>query len=333
MKRHFKLIPYIKILWSVFKQAFADFLEKKVLKLSAALSFYTIFSLPAMLIIIIAVSDLFYGREAVEGSLYHQITNFVGSDAAMQIQQTIKSSALSHKSNFAMLVGVITLIIGATSVFNEIQDSINFIWRLKAKPIKGKGILKMIINRLLSFSIVVSLGFLLLVSLVINGLLDLLVNRLTLFFPRITIVLVDMMNLILTFVITALLFGLIFKVLPDARIKWKHVRIGTFMTATLFMGGKFLISFYLGHSTLSSIYGTAGTAIIMLLWVYYTAMILYFGAIFTHVYAVQTGSNIYPNSYAVNIKEIEIESGKSIQQQPQAKIVLEDPLPTTIINQ
>lgn len=286
-----------------------------------------------MLIIIIAVSDLFYGREAVEGSLYNQISIFVGSDAAIQIQQTIKSSALSHKSNFAMLIGIITLLIGATSVFNEIQDSINFIWRLKAKPIKGKGILKMIINRLLSFSIVVSLGFLLLVSLVINGLLDLLVHRLTLLFPMLTIVLVDVLNFILTFVITSLLFGLIFKVLPDARIKWKHVRIGTFITAALFMVGKFLISYYLGQSSLSTIYGTAGTAIIMLLWVYYTAMILYFGAVFTHVYAVQTGSNIYPNSYAVNIKEIEIESGKSIQQQPPAKIVLEDPLPTTIINQ
>jgi membrane protein len=232
-----------------------------------------------------------------------------------------------------MMIGVITLIIGATSVFNEIQDSINFIWRLKAKPIKGKGILKMIINRLLSFSIVVSLGFLLLVSLVINGLLDLLVHRLSLLFPMLTIVLVDVLNFILTFVITSLLFGLIFKVLPDARIKWKHVRVGTFITATLFMGGKFIISYYLGHSTLSTIYGTAGTAIIMLLWVYYTAMILYFGAVFTHVYAVQTGSDIYPNTYAVNIKEIEIESGKSIQQQPPAKIVLEDPLPATILNQ
>ncbi|MDP1844637.1 MAG: YihY/virulence factor BrkB family protein [Sediminibacterium sp.] len=312
-----------KSIWSVLKTSFNDFIEKRVLKLSAALAFYTIFSLPAMLIIIISVSDIFYGREAVEGSLYNQISSIVGTDAALQIQQTIKSSALSHNSNFAMTVGLITLLIGATSVFNEIQDSINYIWQLKAKPQKGKGILKMIVNRLLSFSIVVSLGFLLLVSLIVNGMMDAFVHRLTQIFPKITIIIAYVFNVVLTFGITALLFGMIFKILPDARIKWKHVRIGTLITASLFMGGKFLIGYYLGHSTLSTVYGTAGSAIVLLLWVYYTAMILYFGAVFTHVYAVQTGSNIYPSIYAVSIKEIEIESEKAIQQQPQGKIVIE----------
>lgn len=314
-----------KSIWSVLKTSFNDFIEKRVLKLSAALAFYTIFSLPAMLIIIISVSDIFYGRDAVEGSLYNQISSIVGNDAALQIQQTIKSSALSHNSNFAMTVGLITLLIGATSVFSEIQDSINYIWQLKAKPQKGKGILKMIVNRLLSFSIVVSLGFLLLVSLVVNGMMDAFIHRLTQIFPKITIIIAYVFNVVLTFGITALLFGMIFKILPDARIKWKHVRIGTLITASLFMGGKFLIGYYLGHSSLSSLYGTAGSAIVLLLWVYYTAMILYFGAVFTHVYAVQTGSNIYPSIYAVSIKEIEIESEKAIQQQPQGKIVIEEP--------
>lgn len=314
-----------KSIWSVLKTSFNDFNEKRVLKLSAALAFYTIFSLPAMLIIIISISDIFYGREAVEGSLYNQISSIVGTDAALQIQQIIKSSALSHNSNFAMTVGLITLLIGATSVFSEIQDSINYIWQLKAKPQKGKGILKMIVNRLLSFSIVVSLGFLLLVSLIVNGMMDAFVHRLTQIFPRITIIIAYVFNVVLTFGITALLFGMIFKILPDARIKWKHVRIGTLITSSLFMGGKFLIGYYLGHSTLSTVYGTAGSAIVLLLWVYYTAMILYFGAVFTHVYAVQTGSNIYPSIYAVSIKEIEIESGKAIQDLPQGKIVVEVP--------
>jgi len=318
-----------KSIWSVLKTSFNDFIEKRVLKLSAALAFYTIFSLPAMLIIIISVSDIFYGREAVEGTLYNQFANLVGSEAALQIQQTIKSSALSHNSNFAMTIGLITLLIGATSVFNEIQDSINYIWQLKAKPQKGKGILKMIVNRLLSFSIVVSLGFLLLVSLIINGVMDAFVHSLTQVFPKITIIIAYVFNVVLTFGITALLFGMIFKILPDARIKWKHVRIGTLITASLFMGGKFLIGYYLGHSSLSTVYGTAGSAIVLLLWVYYTAMILYFGAVFTHVYAVQTGSNIYPSIYAVSIKEIEIESEKAIQQQPQGKIVIEVPTDST----
>jgi membrane protein len=183
----------------------------------------------------------------------------------------------------------------------------------------------MIVNRLLSFSIVVSLGFLLLVSLVINGMMDALSYKLILIFPNETIIIAYLINVVLTFGITTLLFVLIFKVLPDAHIEWKHVRIGTMITAALFMGGKFLIGYYLGHSKLSSVYGSAGTSIIMLLWVYYSAMILYFGAVFTHVYAVQTGSNIYPNSYAVNIEEIEVESKEAIQTVPQSKIVVEAP--------
>ena len=311
--------------WSIIKQSFSDFIDNKVFKLSAALAFYTIFALPAMLIIVIAISDIFYGRAAVEGTLYHQISAFVGTDAALQIQQTIRGTALSGSSRFATIAGVLTLLFGATSVFSEIQDSINHIWKLKAKPRKGKGFLKMLLNRLLSFSLVVGLGFILLVSLLINGLMDAFINRLTQMFPQLTVIMIYVFNVLLTFGITALLFGMIFKVLPDARIKWKHVRAGAFTTAVLFMLGKFLIGYYLGHSKLSSTYGTAGSVIVMLLWVYYSAMILYFGAVFTHVYARHTGSRIYPNNYAVWVQEIEVESVESIQQQPEEKAVVKSP--------
>ena len=315
---------FSKSIWSITKQSFSDFIDNKVLKLSAALAFYTIFSLPAMLIIIISVSNIFYGREAIEGTLYNQIAEFVGTQAAMQIQQTIRGAALSQSSYFATIVGIVTLLFGATSVFGEIQDSINHIWKLKSKP-KGTGFLKMLVNRLLSFSLVVSLGFLLLVSLLINGLMDMLITRLTSMFPELTVIVVYAVNVIITFGITALLFAMIFKVLPDARIKWKHVRAGAITTAVLFMLGKFLIGYYLGHSGLSSTYGTAGSVIIMLLWVYYSAMILYFGAVFTHVYTVHTGSRIYPTNYAVWVQEIEVESVKSIQQQPEHKEVIKTP--------
>jgi len=308
-------------IWSITKQSFSDFIDNKVLKLSAALAFYTIFSLPAMLIIVISVSNIFYGREAIEGTLYNQIAEFVGTDAALQIQQTIRGAALSESSYFATVVGIITLLFGATSVFSEIQDSINHIWKLKSKP-KGTGFLKMLFNRLLSFSLVISLGFLLLVSLLINGLMDILITRLTSMFPELTVIVVYTVNVIITFGITALLFALIFKVLPDARIKWRHVRAGAITTAILFMLGKFLIGYYLGHSKLSSTYGTAGSVIVMLLWVYYSAMILYFGAVFTHVFAVHTGSRIYPSNYAVWVQEIEVESSESIQQQPEEKTVV-----------
>ncbi len=312
-------------MWSIIKQSFSDFIDNRVLKLSAALAFYTIFSLPAMLIIIISVSDIFYGREAIEGTLYNQISGFVGKEAAVQIQETIRNAALSHDSKFATMVGFVTLLVGATSVFSEIQDSINLIWKLKAKPFKGKGILRWFVNRLLSFSLVVGLGFILLVSLVINGLMDLLLDRLTVLFPELTVIMIYIFNLVLTFGITSLLFGMIFKVLPDAKIEWKHVRAGAFATAALFMVGKFLIGFYLGQSELSTTYGAAGSAIVLLLWVYYSAMILYFGAVFTHVFAAHTGSRIYPNKYAVWVQEIEVESEKSIQQQPETKTVIETP--------
>jgi membrane protein len=315
----------IKNIWSIIRQSFADFIENKVFKLSAALAFYTIFSLPAMLIIIISISDIFYGRAAIEGTLYRQISSFVGTEAALEVQQTIRNAALSTGSRFATIVGVITLLFGATSIFSEIQDSINHIWKLKAKPRKGKGLLKMVLNRLISFSMVISLGFLLLVSLIINGAMDAFLARLIRMFPELTVIMIYIFNLIFTFGITALLFGMIFKVLPDARIKWRHVRAGAITTAILFMVGRFLIGYYLGHSRLSSAYGTAGSVIVVLLWVYYSSMILYFGAVFTHVYAVHTGSRIYPNHYAVWVQQIEVESDKSIQQQPTLKAVVKEP--------
>ena len=144
-------------------------------------------------------------------------------------------------------------------------------------------------------------------------------------FPQLTVILVYVINLVLTFLISSFIFGAIFKVLPDARVEWKHVRIGAFVTALLFMGGKFLISYYLGHSSTASAYGAAGSIIGVLLWVYYSSMILYFGAAFTHVYAIHKGSRIYPNNYAVWVQQIEVESAKSIQQQPEEKTVIETP--------
>jgi membrane protein len=303
----------IKIIWKSFKGAFGAFFDQNILKLSAALAYYTLFSLPGLIIIIVWVSDIFYGHEAVEGKVYGQIANLVGAEAAIQIQETIRNATLSSEGSFATIVGLTTLIIGATSVFGEIQDSINLLWRLKARPKKGRGWLKMITNRLLSFSIVVSLGFLLLVSLVLNGLMDAFIDRLTRIFPETQVILVYIVNLVITFIMTSLLFGLIFKVLPDARIEWKHVRAGAFTTALLFMGGKFLISYYLGHSKMSSAYGAAGSIIVILLWVYYSAIILYFGAAYTRAYAICSGSHIYPNNYAVWIEQVEVETKQDLQ--------------------
>jgi len=309
----------LKRTWKVIKELFAEFFESNIMKLSGSLAFFTVFSLPGLLIIIIWFSNLFYGREVVEKSVYSQIEGFVGHDAAFNIQQTIHNATQAAGSNFATIVGIASLIIGATSVFGEIQDSINLIWKLKARPRKGWAWLKLIINRLLSFSMIITLGFILLVSLLLNGAMDLLLDRLMVRFPQMTVILVYIINLILTFLISTFIFGAIFKVLPDARVDWKHVRMGAVVTAFLFLVGKFLISYYLGHSRMTSAYGAAGSIIVILLWVYYSSIILYFGAVFTHVYAVDTGSRIYPNKYAVWVQQIEVESEKSIQQQPETK--------------
>lgn len=282
--------------------------------MSAALAYYTVFSIAPMLILVISLSAVFYGRNAIEGSIYGEIKSFVGSDAALQIQELIKKATIARSNVFASGASIIALIIGATSVFGEIQDSINLIWGLKAKP--KRGWIKILLNRLLSFSIIVSLSFILLVSLIVSTVLDVLVNRLIQLFPGIAVYLAYSLNLLLTFLIITLLFGIIFKVLPDAKIKWRDVITGAVTTAFLFMLGKFAISFYLGAKNIGNTYGAAGSIVVILLWVYYSAIILYFGAAFTKHYAQFKGRRIYPNDYAVWTEHIEKEKFGSLQELP-----------------
>lgn len=303
----------LKKWWTILKQSIGEISENRVFKLSAALAYYTLFSLPGLLIVVVWVSDIFLGHAAVENALKNQIASFTGAATAAEIQDVIKNAALFPNKGFSTIIGMATLIFGATGVFAEIQDSINMIWRLKAKPKKGRGWLKLILDRLLSFSLVITMGFLLLVSLVINFLMDALSTQITRALPDSQVVVAYVSNLLLTFLITSFLFGLIFKVLPDAKIKWKAVRAGAFVTALLFMLGKFLISYYLGSSRLSTIYGGAGTVIVILLWVYYSSIILYFGAAFTRVFAINNGMNIYPSQYAVWVEQVEMEHDDSIQ--------------------
>ena len=322
-----KLTP--KGVWNLIKGAGNCFLENRVLKLSAALAYYTVFSLGPMIIVIIFLADLFYGRQAIEGTVYGQLSGLIGPAAATQVQETIKNSALSNQGSVMAVVGFVTLLIGATSVFAEIQDSINMIWGLKAKP--KKGWLKMLVNRLLSFSVVVSLGFLLLVSLIVNGLLESLMGRLKQAFPDLTVVVVYIINLVITFAVITSLFGIIFKVLPDAKIKWKDVLVGAMATAGLFMAGKFLITYYIGTSDVGSAYGAAGSLVVLLLWVYYSAVILYFGAEFTKIYAAHYGSRIHPNHYAVWIKQVEVEEEKgSLKQMEEKKKIQNETTPDNV---
>lgn len=301
-----KIQIFLKKIAYLFKATFNEFIADNAIKLSAALSYYTIFSLPPLLIIIISVCGLFFGDEAVRGEIFWQINGLVGNAAALQIQEVIKNTTLANSNVFATIVGVTILLIGASGVFAEIQDSINYIWGIKAKP--NKGFIKFIKNRLMSFSMIGSAGFLLLVGLVINSLTDLLSNRLLVYFPKDTIYIFYGVNLLIVFIIITLLFTLIFKTLPDGKIVLRDCVIGASFTAFLFMIGKFAIGAYLGSSSVASVYGAAGSVILILVWVYYSAIILYFGAEFTKVFAHTHGKKIVPNEYSVLIYKPEMES-------------------------
>lgn len=305
----------LKGLWSVLKETFKGFGEDKVPKLSGSLAYYTVFSMGPLLIVIIYLCSIFLKREAVEGTIYNQIQGFVGSDTASQIQEIIRNASLQGKKTVAAIIGIVTLLIGATTVFAEIQDSINGIWRLKAKP--NKGLWLLVKTRLLSFSLIISLGFLLLVSLSVTTLIEGLNNKLRSIFPDVTIVVFYIINLVLNITIIALLFGMVFKVLPDAKIRWKDVMAGAIVTSLLFLLGKFGITFYISKSNVGSTYGAAGSLVVLLLWVYYSSIILYTGAEFTRAYAIEFGREILPNSYAVTTKQVVIEQGNTSVQEAQ----------------
>lgn len=292
----------------ILKDAFSGFSNDKVTKLSGSLAYATVFSMAPLLIVIISLCGLFLGREAVEGKVYMQLASFVGADTAAQLQEIIKNASLAGKGKMAAIIGGITLLVGSTTVFAEIQDSINTIWGLKPKP--KKGWLKLLKNRFLSFSLIISLGFLLLVSLAITSVIDGIGTRLMARFPDVAVIIFYIINLILTLLIVSVIFAVIFRVLPDAKIKWRDVIVGAVTTAILFMIGKFGISFYISQTNVGSTYGAAGSLVILLIWVYYSSLILYFGAELTKAYAVKYGSRIYPNHYAVTTKTVEVETGK-----------------------
>ena len=287
----------IKKFFSLLYDTFNAFLDDNCLKLSASLSYYTIFALAPLLLILISLAGLFFGPEAASREIYDQLNLLVGSESALQIQEIIANIQARQATTTGAIVGGLILFVGASGVFTEIQGSINYIWSVKAKPKKGWR--KFLINRLLSFSLVLGLGFLLLVSLIISTITSLLSNRLVERFPNSTVVFIHFVNAAVVYVVITGLFMVIFKVLPDARISWRDALVGAVFTALLFLGGKYLIGLYLQKSNLDVTYGTAASIIIILTWVYYSSLILYFGAEFTKMFALYSGHGIKPKNTAV----------------------------------
>lgn len=290
----------IKGVYHYIKQVFTEFIEDDVLKYSASLSYYTVFSIAPLLIIIISVCGALFGKEAIQKQLYGQINEFIGSKAANEIQDIITNIHLTGNNIFATIIGIIVLLVGATGIFGEVQDSLNKIWGLRVKTKKTWW--KLGINRLLSFSIIICIGFVMMVSLVLNALIAAFGNFLAKYFSEFSVIFLQITDNVLSFVITTFLFSLMFKILPDAKIKWKDVLIGGIITSVFFTLGKLAIGYYLGSSKIATIYGAAGSVMIVMVWVYYSSIILYLGAEFTKVYAKLYGGKIFPNEYAIWIK-------------------------------
>ena len=316
----FRNMSKLKLLLEVFKDTIDGFLEHKVLKMSAALAYTTVFSIAPLLLVILFVCDIFLSREALEGAIFAKTNEFIGSNAASQLQSMITGLSTSDRGNMAGVIGIITLIIGATSVFAEIQDSINTIWSIRPK--KTSGFWLYIKSRLLSFGVIGSLGFILLVSLGISALLDYASAYFFSDFERFGGYFIYILNFLVTFLIITLLFASIFKILPDAQIAWKHVRVASITTAILFMFGKFLISYYITVSNISSMYGTAGSFVILLVWVYYSSVILYFGAEFSKCYALKfSSSSIHTSEFAEIVQKVEVVASTNDLQEAEEEII------------
>ncbi|HMS65920.1 MAG TPA: YihY/virulence factor BrkB family protein [Ignavibacteria bacterium] len=274
-----------KLSFKNIKELFVDsleqFIDDKGLKMAAALSYYAAFSLGPMLVIGISIAGIFYGEEAVRGEISKQINYLVGSDGAEMIQTIIKGASNKVTGILAGIVSVIFLILGSVGVFIELQESLNIIWGVESKP--GRGIKGFIKNRIISFSMVVATGFLLMVSLLINSLIYLFYNFLGDYF-KIILPASEAINSITSFIVITLLFAMIFKYLPDVLISWKYVWFGSVVTSLLFTIGKYFIGLYLGNSSYSSSYGAAASIVILFIWIYYSGIMLFFGAELTQVY-------------------------------------------------
>ena len=295
----------------LFVQAYHEWSEDCALRFSAALAYYSIFAMAPLVIIAISVAGLVFGEEAARGQIYQQIEWLIGPKAALEIQSIIQASSDSGKSTLATIIGLITLLIGASGVFGQLKDALNSIWGVQLRP--GKTFVALIKDYLQDFSMVLGVGFLLLISLLLGAALQALNQFLTAYLQLPSFI--EPLTAVISLFILIVLFAAIFKVLPDVEIGWKDVWIGATVTAILFTLGKYLIGLYLGSSSISSSFGAAGALILILVWVYYSTTIFLFGAEFTKVYADQFGSGIHPSRNACFVDQArrcaEIPSGEA----------------------
>jgi membrane protein len=276
----------LKTIWSLIIDTYYQLLDDKGFKMAAALSYYAAFSLGPLLIIIISVAGFFFSQEAATGEIMRQMDDLMGRDGAEFVQTIIKGASSTSTGIFATAISMILLVLGSIGVFMELQESLNVIWGVELKP--GRGIWGFIKGRLISFSMVVASGFILLISLLVTSAITMLSN----YFSNIlgiAVPLAQVMNIVASFIIIMAVFALMFKYLPDVVIEWKYVWLGAGITSLLFSIGKYLIGLYLGNTSFSSTYGASASLAVLFIWIYYSGIILFFGAEFIQVYRSKFG--------------------------------------------
>lgn len=290
------MIKRIKFFWEALRETFKKWNESSASNDSASLAYYAIFSIPGLLIIIIWIAGNFFGEEAIRGQISSQISGIMGQDAAKSVQDMIAGALVDKENIFMKIIGIGSLVFGSTTLFFQLQRSLNSLWDVQPAP--KKAFVKFLLDRANSLGMILILGFLLMITMVLSSLISLLNNWITNYFGVETYVLVELINYIIGFVVTMILFALMFKVLPDVEISWKPVWRGAFLTTVLFTLGKFLLSLYFGTAKPTSAFGAAGTVILIMMWINYSCMLIFFGAEFTKIYALKSGFKIIPSKHA-----------------------------------
>jgi membrane protein len=280
------MVVHLKI-WSLLKQAVLGFINDEALSRGAAMAFFAVTSLAPILLIVVAIAGLVFGREAAQSALDDQLRSVMGDQSAQLLQSVTASAANQTSGSWAAVIGIVALLVTASGVFGEMQSALNVIW--KAKP-REMSVSRLIWARALSLGLVASLGFLLIVSLVISAAISAFGQFLNAHLPF-TEILLTVLNELIALILIAVLFAAIYKVLPDRRLSWRDVAIGALVTALLFTAGKSMIGWYLGSSAVASSYGAASALILTLLWVYYSSLIFLFGAEITRAYSISHGSH------------------------------------------
>ncbi|MFK7934021.1 MAG: YihY/virulence factor BrkB family protein [Saprospiraceae bacterium] len=298
----------LRFYWNLLLESFNKFSEDNIMGQAAALSYYTIFSLPPMLLVIMYTTTIFYDKAEIQRAIFTQISELVGADGATQLSNTLDKVGLFEGDWWQTAIGIGALLFTSTTVFVTIQNALNNIFRVKPKP--RLGWLKMATDRLISFTTLLGIAFILLVSLSINAIVSAFGEYLSQWLPDISLLFVSIINFFLPLIIITLLFALLFKYLPDAKLDWSETWIGAVITAILFTVGKYAIAFYIGNSETANLYDAAGSVLVIMVWVFYASAIFLFGAVFTYVYAKALSDGIQPSSYAVRIEQREIEIDK-----------------------